>query len=79
MKSLIYTEQQGLFNVREIVGYGEESFKVVEIDRGLACDVIIANHYSRKVYNNSYIHLGCYMDGALIGVLQFGHLMNNLS
>jgi len=32
-------------------------------------------HYSHRVVNNSYLHLGVYLDGALEGVLQFGYAL----
>jgi len=64
---------------KDVVGFGDDSFCIKEIDRSLAIDIIIANHYSKKVYNNSYIHLGVFIDNELVGVLQFGHLLNNLS
>ena len=38
--------------------------------------VILAHHYSGRVVNNSYIHLGIYRLGAFEGVLQFGYMLN---
>ena len=78
-KDLIYSDQMSLFGKREIIGFGSPEFYIKEIERDLANAVIITNHYSKKVYNNSYIHLGCFIDGEMLGVLQFGHLLNNLS
>jgi len=78
-KDLIYSEQLSMFGSKEILGFGSTDFYVKEIERDLANKVIIANHYSKKVFNNSYIHLGCFINGEMLGVLQFGHLLNNLS
>lgn len=79
MKGYIYSEQMSLYGEREIVGFGGNNFYIKEIDRNLANKIIIENHYSKKVFNNSYIHLGCFIDNQMLGVLQFGHLLNNLS
>lgn len=78
-KDLIYSDQQSIFGAREIIGFGSTDFYIKEIDRNKANAIIIQNHYSKKVFNNSYIHLGCFIGGELLGVLQFGHLLNNLS
>jgi len=78
-KDLIYDNQQTLFGAREIIGFGSDEFHVKEIKRNIANRIIIDKHYSHKVFNNSYIHLGVYITGELLGVLQYGHLMNNNS
>jgi hypothetical protein len=46
---------------------------------GEAKAIITAFHYSRRVVNNSYLHLGVYIDGSMIGVLQFGYMLNPAS
>jgi hypothetical protein len=79
MKDYIYKEQLELFGQREVVGFGEDCFNVKEIDRNLANDIIIKNHYSHKYYNATYIHLGVFIDGELLGVLQYGYAMNPAS
>lgn len=38
--------------------------------------MIIANHYSGCIVNNSYIHLGVWTGGVLRGALQFGYALN---
>ena len=38
--------------------------------------MVIAHHYSRRIVNNSYVHLGVFWQGALSGVLQFGYALN---
>ena len=78
-KDLIYSDQMSMFGAKEIIGFGSAEFYIKEMDRNKAIDVIVKNHYSKKVFNNSYIHLGCYINNELLGVLQFGHLLNNLS
>lgn len=64
---------------REAIGFGDASFSVRLIDRNLANDLIIANHYSRRVYRASTLHLGVFMAAELVGVLQFGFAMNPAS
>lgn len=77
MKKLIYTNQGDLFGgKKEIVGYGSDEYHIREIDRTLANKTIIRNHYSKKVFNGTFIHLGVYMAGEFVGVLQFGYAMN---
>jgi hypothetical protein len=78
-KGYIYDAQQTLFGAMEIIGFGNDDWCVKEIARDIANRLIIENHYSHKVFNNSYIHLGVYINGELLGVLQYGHLMNNNS
>ena len=78
-KDYIFSDQLSMFGKREIIGFGSTDFFIKEISRDLANEIIIKNHYSKKVFNNSYIHLGCFINDELLGVLQFGHLLNNLS
>lgn len=68
-----------LLGAREAVGFGDTAFQVRMIDRQLANDLISQNHYSRRVYRASTLHLGVVMDGALVGVLQYGFAMNPAS
>lgn len=65
-KDLIYDNQQTLFGAREI-------------ERKLANDLIVKNHYSKKFYNATYIHLGVFICDELLGVLQYGYAMNPAS
>lgn len=78
-KKLIYNNQQTLYGSREVIGFGSESFYVKEIDRSLANDIVVKNHYSKKFYNATYIHLGVYINKELLGVLQYGYAMNPAS
>jgi adenine modification enzyme len=79
MKDYIFNEQIQLFGQREVIGFGEEGFYIKEIDRNLANEIIVKNHYSHKYYNATYIHLGVFIDNELIGVLQYGYAMNPAS
>lgn len=78
-KDYIYSDQLSMFGRREIIGFGEPEFYVKEIDRNLAIKIIKENHYSKKVYNATYIHLGVFICGELLGVLQYGYAMNPAS
>ena len=78
-KSYIYNDQMSMFGSREIIGFGNNEFKVMEIDRTLANNTIKKNHYSKKVYNATYIHLGVFMNEEFVGVLQYGYAMNPAS
>jgi hypothetical protein len=78
-KDLIYSNQIAMFGKREVIGFGSDEFKVLEIDRNKANDIIVKNHYSKKFYNATYIHLGVFLNGELVGVLQFGYAMNPAS
>jgi hypothetical protein len=79
MKALIYSNQMTMFGAKEVVGYGSDNFYVHELDRNKANEIIVKNHYSKKFYNATYIHLGVYINGELLGVLQFGYAMNPAS
>lgn len=78
-KDLIYNNQSTIFGSREVIGFGSDNWYIKEIDRTLANDLIVKNHYSKKYYNATYIHLGVFIDGELQGVLQYGYAMNPAS
>jgi hypothetical protein len=59
-KKYIYKNQESLWGESECIGFGTDEFYVKEIDRKLANEIIIKNHYSKKVYNGTYIHLGVF-------------------
>lgn len=63
----------------DAVGFGNADFAVGVLDRNIANDLIIAHHYSRRVYRASTLHLGVWIAGVLIGVLQYGYAMNPAS
>jgi len=74
-----YITEKTLFGHDDVIGFGEENFNVKEIPMGKANKIIIENHYSKKVYSATYIHLGVFIDNKLIGVLQYGYAMNPAS
>lgn len=78
-KDLIYSDQMAMFGSKEIIGFGSVDFFIKEIDRNIANDIIVKNHYSKKFYNATYIHLGVFLKNELVGVLQFGYAMNPAS
>lgn len=78
-KDLIYSDQFAFFGQKEIIGFGSNQFYIKEIERNKANKIIIENHYSKKVYNATYINLGIYINNELIGILQYGYAMNPAS
>jgi len=75
-QTLIYSDQQTLFGEREIIGFGNFNFCVKEIPRDKAVETIKTKHYSGKVVNSSFLHLGVFIENNFVGVLQFGYLFN---
>lgn len=71
--------QRTLRGQDDVIGFGDDDFIVKEIGRNKANEVIISNHYSNKVYNATYIHLGVFINNAMLGVLQYGYAMNPAS
>jgi len=79
--SFVYSAQGSLWGEKEVVGFGNYAFRVVEIGKPEANAVIIANHYSKKTATDAHTRL-CYaveIDGERMGVLQFGYAMNPAS
>lgn len=66
-------------DTREAIGFGEAAFYVALIDRNIANAIIIDRHYSRRIYRGSTLHLGVWIGGVLLGILQFGYAMNPAS
>lgn len=56
--------------------FGTADFYVAQIPCATARAVIIEHHYSHRVVNNSYLHLGVFREGAFEGVLQWGYALN---
>lgn len=79
MNKYILSEQISLYGEPDCIGFGNDEFYVKEIDRKLANKIIVENHYSKKFYNATYIHLGLFDKSGLIGVLQYGYAMNPAS
>lgn len=78
-KDYILSKQDSLFGAADVIGFGSSDFYILEIDRDLANQLIVTNHYSGKFYSASYIHLGVFMHGEISGVLQLGYAMNPAS
>lgn len=78
-KGYIFSDQIPMFGHKDIIGYGNKGFYVKEIDKDLANKTIIKNHYSGKIYNATYIHLGVFINDEFLGVLQYGYAMNPAS
>lgn len=57
-------------------GFGTKDFYVAQVPWQLAVKTIKENHYSHKIVNNSYLHLGVYFNGVFCGVLQYGYALN---
>lgn len=49
---------------------------VKPINATSARDFVKKHHYSKKVVQNSVLHFGCFLNGVLGGVMQFGHSIN---
>lgn len=58
-------------------GFGCRDFYVAQLPCKDSRAIIIRFHYSHRVVNNSYLHLGVYLEGALEGVLQFGYALQS--
>ena len=71
--------QMTLFGQAEVVAFGDDSFRIEVVPRDIANRIIKANHYSGKVFGLSSEHHGVYIDGALVGILQWGPGMNPAS
>jgi len=80
-KDYIYSDQLSMFGSKEIIGFGSAEFCVKEIMRDFAYDIIEKNHYSKKGDSiaHNQINLGVFINGELLGVLQFGYAMNPAS
>ena len=78
-KSYIYSDQSSLWGGSEVIGFGSDDFYIKEIERSLSNEIIVNNHYSKKFYNGTYIHLGLFVNGEIKGVLQYGYAMNPAS
>ena len=79
MNGYILSAQPSLFGKPDVIGFGDDDFCVREIQRDKANGIIQRNHYSKKFYSATYIHLGVYIADELCGVLQFGYAMNPAS
>ncbi len=63
----------------DAIGFGNTTFAVALLDRKIASAIIVRQHYSKRIYSGSTLHLGVWMSGRLVGVLQYGYAMNPAS
>lgn len=75
----LYADQLPLMGHREVIGWRKGPLECRVVPREMANALIIANHYSGKVYNASYLHYGAYWEDDLVGVAQYGYAMNPTS
>ena len=61
------------------IGFGDDAFCVRLIERGVANRIIRAKHYSKTVTNHTTHHIGVFIEGEQVGVLQWGYAMNPAS
>jgi adenine modification enzyme len=72
----ILSDQISLYGEPDCIGFGNDEFYIKEIERSISVKIIKENHYSKKIVNSSFIHLGVFENKKLKGVLQFGYLFN---
>lgn len=58
-----------------VAGFGQRDFYVAWIPSSLARGLITKHHYSHRVENNSYCHLGVFYRQNLAGALSFGYAL----
>lgn len=75
----LFDPSPSLIGARDAIGFGSPDFYVAIIGRDEANAIIIANHYSRRIYRGTTLHLGVWIGGELLGVLQYGYAMNPAS
>ena len=77
----ILSEQISLYGEADCIGFGNDEFYLKEIPKKISNDIIIKNHYSKKVegFATTYIYLGVFENNILLGSLQFGYAMNAAS
>jgi hypothetical protein len=71
--------QMSIFGSDEVIGFGSDDFYIKEMPRNDANKIIMDNHYSKKFYTASTIHIAVVFNGDFIGVLQYGYAMNPAS
>jgi hypothetical protein len=59
-----------------VAGFGMRDFYVAWIPSKLSRELVLKHHYSHRVVNNSYCHLGVWYKQNLAGVLVFGYALN---
>ena len=58
-----------------VAGFGCRDFYVALIPYQQAREMVVKHHYSRRFVNNSYVNLGVFIDGQILGVMQFGYTL----
>ena len=59
-----------------VQGFGTADYFVAQIPCATAREIIRREHYSHSVVNNSYVNLGVFLEGVIVGVLQWGYALN---
>jgi hypothetical protein len=74
----ILSEQISLYGEPDCIGFGNDEFYIKEIPKKISNQIIIKNHYAKKVagFATTYIYLGVFENGNLLGSLQYGFMMN---
>jgi len=74
----ILSDQISLYGEPDCIGFGNDEFYIKEIPKKISNDIIIKNHYSKKVagFATTYIYLGVFENDVLLGSLQYGFMMN---
>lgn len=73
------SSQLSLFGHPQPVSFGFPDWRVEIIDVHVAREIIKKNHYSHTFINNSTDHHGLFVDGELMGVLDWGPGLNPAS
>jgi hypothetical protein len=59
-----------------VAGFGTPDLYVAWIPASLSRELVLKHHYSHRIVNNGYCHLGVYYRQNLAGVLSFGYALN---
>ncbi|WP_201159888.1 hypothetical protein [Rhodoplanes elegans] len=59
-----------------VAGFGTRQFYVGWIERSVAVDTVLRHHYSGSIVRNSYVNLGVFIEGRMLGVMQWGYALN---
>ncbi|XPV77704.1 MAG: hypothetical protein ACNI27_07235 [Desulfovibrio sp.] len=61
---------------KAVAGFGSADFYVALMPAREAREVVMKHHYSHRIVNNSFLHLGVWYKQNFCGVLQFGYALN---
>lgn len=78
VNSYILSDQVSLYGEPDCTGFGNVNYYIKEIPKKISNEIIIKNHYSKKVagFATTYIYLGVFENDKLLGSLQYGFMMN---